>query len=770
MWIQAILLCLNLIPTALSAGETHHVRGNDTIPKSVTAYISDSIPGKLDSAKKISKSFASAYIKQQNAKRKNLQRQISGKLTGIKDLSTDTLPRFNYTVPSLKLQAQLSGKPLFRFNGGMINYHFFYRANIDTPFQEKSIAQHTLNGHIKLTIANSFPVSITFLGRKSNSVYFRDIYDARLAFDGSSFRSNVISGLKKQLLKSIDDYKDSLTGKLYFLKQAELNNLSMQLESPFAKQRLIEMNEVWRIPGLSYDASLPDSLARKRSDSIRQAARQFMNLYDLKKREQARLEKVVDSLRGAYYVGARKIEQLKRAINGQQPDWRSLRQLKAGFSDATGRQIKIPAQYQWMLGLRQFSLGRNQLSYSDLTAKNISLNGLNIEYNSWYYFALSAGLVDYRFRDFALRPQKRTPQYLYLLRLGLGQLERNYLIFSLFRGQKQLYPSSNSNPGLKPVTVTGLSAEAKWMLAKQSYLIAEVAQSASPNLALEQPSASKFWDFSDGTNKAFSVKLFSYIPQTKSRIEAQYRFTGANYQSFTSFQTNSSNTAWIIKGEQNLFKRQLKLSASLRSNEFSNPYIVQNYKSSTVFKSFQATFRKRKWPMVSLGYMPASQLVKLDNQLVESRFQSLNASVNHVYRLGLIRAATTAVFNRFYNTAADTGFVYFNAVNFIISQNFFFNGFTATLNITNTTNSNYRLDVLDGGVQFPFKKRIAAGVGAKVNNMDRQVLRIGYYGNAQVKLFKEDIVYLSYEKGYLPGPLNSLVRNDFLTLSFSKFF
>ena len=54
------------------------------------------------------------------------------------------------------------------------------------------------------------------------------------------------------------------------------------------------------------------------------------------------------------------------------------------------------------MNVRKFGIGRNQVNYSELTSKNISLTGLNFEYNSWYYAALSAGNVDYRFRDFVV--------------------------------------------------------------------------------------------------------------------------------------------------------------------------------------------------------------------------------------------------------------------------------------------------------------------------------------------------------------------------------
>ncbi|HYC28264.1 MAG TPA: hypothetical protein VEB42_05595, partial [Chitinophagaceae bacterium] len=388
-------------------------------------------------------------------------------------------------------------------------------------------------------------------------------------------------------------------------------------------------------------------------------------------------------------------------------------------------------------------------------------------YNSWYYFAVSAGLIDFRFRDFSVRSLKRSPQYMYMLRLGLGQLERNYFIISLFGGRKQLYTTENASKG---VPVTGLSIESKYQLAKYTYITAEAAQSVSPDFHYNPPAEKRFFNLSDRSNKAVAFKLYSYFPATNSRIEGQYKFTGANYQSFTSFQTNAAFVSWYVKADQQFWKRQLRITGSLRSNEFSNPYIVQSYKTNSVFKSLQVSFRKKKWPTASVGYMPVSQFTRLDNQLLESRFQTLNASLSHIYKLGTKQTATTIVVSKFYNTASDTAFVYFNALNLVLSQNFFFKSFNTSFSITQTRNPDYLLNIMDGSVQIPILKNTSISLGAKVNNLDKTKVKAGYYGSTQVRFKNQDAFYISFEKGYLAGSRHDLLRNDFLTISFSKHF
>ena len=208
----------------------------------------------------------------------------------------------------------------------------------------------------------------------------------------------------------------------------------------------------------------------------------------------------------------------------------------------------------------------------------------------------------------------------------------------------------------------------------------------------------------------------------------------------------------------------------MRSNDFYNPYIIQHYKSNTVFKSLMATLRMRKWPVITIGYMPMSQLTVLGSQVVENKFQTLNASIFHQYKIKRVRVATSFVYNRFYNHNNDTGFVYYNATNMYLSQSFFFTAFTAGIATSYTRNSSYELKVLDGNVQLNLTRLETLGFGVKINNMNSTLTKPGEYLNANIRINKRDIIYISYEKGYLPGYSKGLVRNDIGNVLFVKYF
>ncbi len=75
---------------------------------------------------------------------------------------------------------------------------------------------------------------------------------------------------------------------------------------------------------------------------------------------------------------------------------------------------------------------------------------------------------------------------------------------------------------------------------------------------------------------------------------------------------------------------------------------------------------RRKWPVVSVGYFPSSQLTKLgDGRVSENMFYTVSASMSHFYRVKKNQFSSMLVFTQFYNKSSDSGFVYFNTKNLL---------------------------------------------------------------------------------------------------------
>lgn len=707
----------------------------------------------------------------------SMKKSINSLIAGIKKSGTEkfksiavtntdsTLKRFFFKY---SLKGLLKPGPLVKLNGGFISYNLNYRSNIDTPFLEKNILQHNIYGNMNLSVAG-IPLKINYLIRRSNSTVFRDINDIQFEFDAMQFGNTIRAGIREKLLSLAPGFTDSLLVLDYKINFEKLKKLKDELNSSERLQKLAEYNELLNVPGITNESKLPETVNRKRAAALKNEAKVFIDQYDKSVKEWEATKGRVDSLEILYTNSISKIERYKNLVTQKLNGVNSVDGLMQDVKGYGINSITLPKKYQWLLNVKKMGIGKNQLNYSELTSKNMSLTGINFEYNSWYYAAVSAGSIDYQFRDFVISRNKRTPQYMYLARLGIGKLESSHLIFSTYKGQKQLFATGINNASTKFINVTGIAAEAKYSISGNKYLQIEVAESISPDFRNNPATTTKF-DFNDKSNKAISAIFYSYFPKTASHIEVMYKFTGANFQSFSSFQTNAEVKAWHVKADQQFFKRKLKIAASLRSNEFNNPYIIQNYSSNTVFKSLQATFRSRKFPVITVGYIPTSQITSVDSQLVENHFYSFNTGVTHTYRIGERNASSVLIYNKFYNNESDTSYLYYNAENIFFNQNILFSLYTMNLSISHSKSTSFELNVLDAGLQFKFCKTGSVGFGVKVNEFDREASETGGYGSFQFSIKRLGFLNIVYDDGFIPASNHRFVRNKMMNLSFTRIF
>jgi hypothetical protein len=663
----------------------------------------------------------------------------------------------NFSIKTLPIT-----KPLIKFNGGYVAYNMNYRSNIDTPIAERNILQNSVNGSLSFAVAN-IPLRVNYLLRRSNSNYFRNINDVQVEFDANSYKGILQTNLKQRLLALVPDLKDSLLELDYKLRLYDLVAKQDWLKNSVNLQKIFEYKEILTLPdSIAIDSALYNNIA-----ALKKEGSLFIDEYENRKKQFDSLSSKKDSVEKLYHKMQDNIEGYKNLIQNKLNQFKNTEQLQETLKGFGLNAIKIPAKYQRLMDVKKFGIGRNQLNYSELTSKNISLTGINFEYNSWYYVAVAAGTVDYRFRDFVVNKFNKTPQSFYMVRLGVGKLENNYFIVSTYKGQKQLFAAGASNSGVQSINIKGFSAEAKMKLAPSTYVIAEVAESLSPDFR-KTPSVNQKFDLKDESNKAYSLKFYSYLPKTNSRIEAMYKYTGANFQSFSSFQTNFTVKAWSIKAEQQFFKRKLRVSASVKTNDFSNPYIIQNYKSNTVFKSIQANFRAKRFPMITLGYVPISQLTYVDSTLTENRFQSLNAGMTHFYKLGERKATSSFVYNRFYNNVADTSFAYYNAKNIFFSQQVDFSLYTMNVSASHSKSPGFELNVLDAFLNVKVGRFGLVGFGVKVHSFDKLINATGAYGSLEINMGKLGVLSAEYDNGFLPGNNHRFVKNNQMNINFIK--
>ena len=153
------------------------------------------------------------------------------------------------------------------------------------------------------------------------------------------------------------------------------------------------------------------------------------------------------------------------------------------------------------------------------------------------------------------------------------------------------------------------------------------------------------------------------------------------------------------------------MDAGMRQNDFSNPYIAQQYNSKTVFKSIQATLRIRKLPIVSIDIFLSSQILKKSMKpcIPEQLFYTLDRNTKPHYRTRSAMMNSSIIYTRFYNHAADSGFVYFNTKNISCSVRVSRIKLLRTGSISVASNTYYNLYSVAGTTDYHARSWLSIG-------------------------------------------------------------
>lgn len=679
----------------------------------------------------------------------------STSISKLKKPSTDSILK--------RLQEQFyPGKPLIVFKNGLINYNYSYRSNLDTPFTGNNLQQHFATISSNILLAQKFPLRVSVYERRSNSPYFKNYTDVRVEFNAPEYRRMQSEKLGKYFDGLISRLQNPDLKSNIGIQQILLTNMNSYLNNPEvikkylqSKETIINKNE------LSGSKQYKDSIIRKDST--------FIAYYEKKQKEIKGTEKLYDSLRNKYHEVIKKIQYLKQIFAGNINSPEGSQQIINSLNEAGVHDRHFEKSVQALYAVRTLSVGKTLPDYTDLTVKNIEVNGINAEVNkNNLYTAVLAGIVNFNARDFVLNNQPVSRQYVTAGRVGWGRKEGNHIILTGYRGQKQIFSTQvQDNRAL----IYGLSIQSQLLLSKNIRLTGEIAQSRiaqSPGVLIDSSLKGPF--LKDNSSKAWSLRFSSYFPLSRTRVEGMYEHQGINFQSFNAYKINASTNAWNVKADQFLFSGMMHVTAALNNNDYTNPYVQQNYSNNTVFTTLTATFQKRHWPSISVGYIPSSQYSIINNEVYESRYQAFNVNMNHTYKLGLAQGLTTVMYNRFFNSSKDSGFVYYNANNIYVNQNIIFAKFSALVGMSYTQNPQYLLEVMEAGLSKTVKKAGTIRAGVKLDHLNTLENKFGYYVNATTVVSGKWVFNIYGERSYLPGLGDVLIKNEFINIGFTRYF
>jgi hypothetical protein len=635
---------------------------------------------------------------------------------------------------------------------GNVQYDYLYRSFADTPFYQKDFRQHSIQTSLAITVKDKYPFRTNFVVRKSNSPFFKNFFDGGLLFDRFTYHKNVKQQLLARISKQIQmpelSYLDA--AKALLEKQIERYNiLKGRLGGNGLAQQLIEERERKYFQSLGLPSANLPGKKDIGSDSLKE---NLLTIVNEKKNELDSLKNNIDRLRS-------KIDSIQHKMT----DAIALAQQKINRITDPGGLLKISEQYgmeeknakweKFIANVKSMGIGRSVLNYSELTARNVALTGVNIEYTPGLYTAVAAGKIDYGFRDFFGRNNRSFNQYLLMGRVGLGDIEKKAIIFSLFTGKKANYGSIVSDTAKGNIHVTGYSIET--IVKKDAYtqFSAEIAKSTPPvtGRLADNKQAGKLFNFSDQSNLGISIKGQTIIYETKTKLSGLFRKTGEDFQSFSLFSYNTDQTAWMLRAEQPFFKDRVNFTGILRRNDFVNPFTEKTFKTTTVFSSVQLSVRFPKWPSLSIGYYPGSQLYIIDrNRVRENVYYILNGTVVHQYKLSGLRMISSAIYNNYTTKGTDSGFINYSGKNYMLSQSVAGRKVQLQGNFIYTDQQELRFYTAESNADYSISTMFRLGAGIKYNKVVAGNTYWGGTGQLMVDIKRIGNLQLQYEKSFLP--------------------
>ncbi|UAY53236.1 hypothetical protein [Ferruginibacter albus] len=737
------------------------------------------------------------------------------------------LIRNKKTIGVVKAKDQMESKIPFIQLGGNITYYYNYRSYIDTPIAQHDMMQHIVQTYMNGMVAGEYPFRATFTYRGSNSPFFSNTSDVSIQYRQSDMiskiKSNYLeeidstwkknnwflenpakkfefdrSGIKDTSIKfaytRIRDQKlykkfDSLYS-VYENKRMQLENLKSKSIKEDPLQAIVEAKEK-ELYGkakektdsistniqnkltkktknfklnkqLSFDTSLiiSDSSLNISADSLAKKIKRTQDTI-------AKLQKEVKDVENNILKFQKKFNDSIILVKKEINQINNADALKEYINNVdTFPQKHFTKTQTFLLSVNQIGIGRSWINYSELTVKNISLNGFNIEMNPGnFYFAAATGSVNSQFRGLILNNHTAINQYVNLFRIGIGKREKNNVILTVYNGRKSLLNTTGIADSSTTQAIAGASVQTTFYVEKRTSISAEFARSSYSNAynpqQMDKALFNRVMDFKMHSNEAWSIKFKGIYPSTNTKVEGYYNRIGEAFQSFTLYTPNTKQDAWSLRVNQSLLKNKLLVDVAIRKNDFNSPLTAPGYSNAAVFKSLQVSLAVPHYPLVSLGYYPTSQLFTANNNTVyQSWYNTFNAIVSHVYKAGNISMSTSVVYTKFYNSQSDTSFIYFNASSFNLTHSIFLSTLTIDSKLTYTDQQDIRLFTVEPVVTYQYKKLLTISSSFKWSRLNGKETLWGGTAGLSINVKKIGVIQLHYDKVHLPAYNRKLIPVD----------
>ena len=703
----------------------------------------------------------------------------------------------------------------FTGKNGYITYEYYYNSRIDTPYNSTAFQQHTVSGQIHLKLNDRYPLNLSFSTRQTNNSYFRNLFDMGLNFDRYAFAQmqrdkylkemQLDNPVEKMIARNQDSIKKcdslynsystkldsrSIIQKIVHEREQQLftkNNSTLSLpkindsivNTPLSKSSITpqKANTLDSTKGASqhlpadsqFAKGVIDKLIKKglllkgklstdstvnTKDSAHKTQTEVWYMKQLAKldslkQSKSRLENKNDSLMKVMFGQ----HQVANTSFGEYDNFNSHKgQLNGNYNKKGGDKIMGVLQ-----NVKSVGIGRTNVDYTELTAKNLNITGLQIEYQPDYYYAIAAGKVNYSFRDFLLPNNPIPQQDFYIARFGMIKKNRSSLIFSLFTGKKSSYISDN----LVSNHFSGYSVDGKISLDSKSFVELEVAKTTPAPSLISVGKKAHLLGVDNNSNMGLIAKAHYVFSKTNTTIDGEYRKLGYSFQSINLFSNNLIQNSWSAKVEQQILKKVLKFTFVIKTNDFSYPSTIQSYNTNSIFKSFKLDYRKKAF-FTSIGYYPSTQLVTLDSgKIAQNIYYMFNTTSGYTKKIGRFYSSTVMNYNIFINKSTDTGFVYYNAKSLQLNETLN----TQTICLQTGLILNYqpliKFHTIESTIDISKIRWFSFSVGIKYNKVTDGSDYWG--GNAGVKINiarNWALLKINYDQVFIPNVVSNLLSKS----------
>jgi hypothetical protein len=673
---------------------------------------------------------------------------------------------------------------------GFVSYEYYFNQRIDTPYSSSSYQQHAERIQLQINFKDKYPLFVNFDSRQSNNIYFKDIFDFGVRFDKNEY----LNSQRKRYIDRLSKFSPNQKALLVTSEELEklvqkVERMSFDLNAPSLSQKVIHEREVilkkYSDPSAKIDLSYDSSLFIERLS---------LNTYKFKKTENlltineninvdstlitptekwyAEQMKKFEALKVSRLKMSLYCDSLKKIVSNEESclknSFGSSSKWKRYLKKFGGEDFNENKFDKLLLNLKNFGFGRNSVDFSDLTIRNMTLTGLQIEYEPGLYYALAGGKIDYRFRDFLLNSHAvKSPEF-YIARIGSGFDKPQGITLSVFEGIK--YQMVNNS--LRRAPFTGYSIEVFQKFAAENSIQFEFAKTQVSNSStLTGVKPTSLFDFKTEDNLAIAGKFKYKIIETNTYLSGSYSKMGYSFQSLNILNNNTNRKAWFIKGEQDFFHRTLRATVMVRQNDFSSPDIIHNYNVNAIFKTFILSYRRRGLPFLSIGYFPGVQLLRTDSaKFIENVYYMINATAGYSKSFNSLSSNTIINYNMFINQSTDSGFVYYKGKTFQINQLMSVGKFNLQCGYSYTKQPKINFYTVEAGFDITINKNVTMGCGVKYNKVLSGYSYWGGQSNATIHLGKIGVLQVNYDKLFIPNYSNQLISADMGRIHWIKYF